>query len=92
MFTLLDPSHPQYQHKEFSLEKYNQKRFKNSFGISEKQFVTEIVLIGKTNMIALLLSEHAEMKFSILIGRRFLIGKFILDPSNFNLFLRKAEI
>ena len=50
------------------------------------------MLIGKTNMIALLLSEHAEMKFSILIGRRFLIGKFILDPSNFNLFLRKAEI
>jgi hypothetical protein len=87
VFTLLDPSHPQYNNQEFSTEKYHEKRIKNSFGHSEKRFViqTDILLFGRRYPIELSLSERGEMKFPILIGRRFLMGKFIVDSSKYDL-------
>lgn len=87
VFTLLDPSHPQYQQQSFSIEKYSEKHIKSSFGSSEKRFVveTDIILFGRKYPIKLSLSERGKMKFPILIGRRFLRGKFIVDPAKSNL-------
>ncbi len=87
VFTLLDPSHDQYQHKEFSTENYSEKRVKNSFGSSEKRFVvrTDIMLFGHKHNIEFSLSERGEMRFPILIGRRFLMGKFIVDSAKYDL-------
>ena len=86
-FTLLDPSHPKYNKQEFSTENFHEKRIKNSFGNSEKRYVikTDILLFGKKYPIELSLSERGEMRFPILIGRRFLMGKFIVDPSKYDL-------
>lgn len=86
-FTLLDPSHEQYNNKKFSTDKFHKKLIKNSFGSSEKRYIieTEILLFGKTHPIELSLSERGEMKFPILIGRRFLMGNFIVDPSRYDL-------
>ena len=93
IFTLLDPSHPQYDKKEYSTERYHEKLIKSSFGRSEKRFVvqSDIKLFGKTYPIQLSLSERGEMKFPILIGRRFLIGKFIVDPSKYNLSFKQNK-
>ncbi len=93
VFTLLDPSHPQYQQQEFSMENFSEKRIKNSFGSSEKRFVikTDILLFGKKHGIELSLSERGEMKFPILIGRRFLMGKFIVDPSKYDLSYKRRK-
>lgn len=90
-FTLLDPSHPQYNKKEFTTDKYVEKRIKNSFGSAEKRFViqTEIEIFGNRYPIELSLSERGEMKFPILMGRRFLMGRFIVDPSKYNLSHKK---
>ena len=87
VFTLLDPSHTQYNNKVFSTEKFYEKRIKNSFGGSEKRFVIEtvILLFGKTYSVELSLSERGEMRFPILIGRKFLMGKFIVHPSRYDL-------
>lgn len=87
VFTLLDPSHPQYNHQEFSVEVYHEKRIKNSFGSSEKRFVieTDIRIFGKSYPIELSLSERGEMRFPILVGRKFLMGKFIVNPSKYDL-------
>ena len=92
-FTLLDPSHPQYNKKEYSTENYEEKKIKNSFGTSEKRFIikTEIVLFGQKYPINLSLSERGEMKFPILIGRRFLMGKFIVDCSKYNLSFKNKQ-
>lgn len=86
-FTLLDPSHHQYGNKEFSTDNFNEKRIKNSFGSSEKRFVitTSIRLFGKRYTIELSLSKRGEMRFPILIGRKFLMGKFIVNPSKYDL-------
>lgn len=93
VFSLLDPSHSQYQDQEFSVEKYTEKRIKSSFGSSEKRYVieTDIMLFGQKYAIELSLSKRGEMKFPILIGRRFLMGKFIVDPSRYNLSYKKRK-
>ena len=92
-FNLLDPSHPQYQNKEFSTENFSEKRIKNSFGSSEKRFIiqTDIMLFGQKYDIELSLSERGEMRFPILIGRRFLIGKFIVDPAKYDLSYKRRK-
>lgn len=92
-FTLLDPSHPQYNKQAYSTEDYHEKSVKNSFGHSEKRFVikTNIILFGQKYPIQLSLSERGEMKFPILIGRRFLMGKFIVDTSLYNLSYKKSK-
>jgi len=93
VFTLLDPSHSQYDEREFSTEKFCEKRIKNSFGSSENRFVieTDIRLFGKKYPIELSLSERGAMRFPILIGRRFLMGKFIVDSSKYDLSFKKAK-
>lgn len=93
VFTLLDPSHSQYDNKEISTDEFSEKRIKNSFGSSEKRFVieTDIWIFGKKYPIELSLSAREKMKFPILIGRRFLMGKFIVDPSKYDLSHKKAK-
>lgn len=93
VFTLLDPSHPQYNNREFSTDKFRDKWIKNSFGSSEKRFVieTDIKLFGKKYPIELSLSKRGEMRFPILIGRRFLMGKFIVDSSKYDLSFKKSQ-
>jgi len=90
-FTLLDPSHDQYNKKEFSTSIYSEKQIKNSFGMSERRFVivTTIKLFAKKYNIELSLSERGEMRFPILIGRRFLIGKFVVDSAKYDLSYKK---
>jgi len=90
-FTLLDPSHSQYDKKEYSTSNFLQRTVKNSFGASEKRFVIEtfIELFGKRFPIDLSLSERSQMRFPILIGRRFLMGKFVVDSSKFDLSYKK---
>jgi hypothetical protein len=86
-FTLLDPSYHQYDNKQLSTENFSQKSVKNSFGSSERRFVikTTILLFGKEYPIDLSLSERGEMKFPILIGRKFLMKEFIVDPARTDL-------
>jgi hypothetical protein len=93
-FTLLDPSHPHYKGNKLSTEKYSEKRIKNSFGSSEKRYVieSEIILFGQKYSIELSLSERGEMKYPILIGRRFLMGKFIVDPSKYDLSYKRRKL
>lgn len=92
-FKLLDKTHPQYNDKEFLAEHYKEKKVKNSFGGSEKRFViaTTIKLFDKVYPIELSLSKRGEMRFPILIGRKFLIGKFIVDSSKNDLSFKQEN-
>lgn len=92
-FTLLDPSHDQYLHEEISTDKFKVKQVKNSFGSSEKRYVidTNIVLFGKTHPIQLSLSERGKMRFPILIGRRFIMGKYVVDSSKYDLSFKNKK-
>lgn len=93
-FTLLDPEHSFYNHKEFSYRNYTSKIIKSSNGISEKRFMiyTEIVIFNTTFPIYLTLSERKEMKFPVLLGRKFLNKKFVIDTAKKNLSNKLKQI
>ena len=92
-FQILDPSHPQYQEKEYKTKRFKKKLVKNSFGESEERFIVEtiIVLFGEEYPIYLSLSERSDMKFPILIGRRLLNRRFMVDSSKTNLSYRQKR-
>lgn len=80
-FKLLDPEHDFYNNKEFTFKNYASKIVKSSNGISETRFMihTEIIMFQKKFPIYLTLSERKDMKFPILLGRKFLNKKFVID-------------
>ena len=82
-FKVLDPSHPQYMDRVFRTKNFKQKTVKSSFGDVERRYVvtTKITLFGKEYSIQLSLSERGNMKYPVLMGRRFLRKKFIVDTS-----------
>lgn len=77
----LDPTHPEYNEKELYFSSYSIKKVKSSNGITESRYKvqTKIFLFNKEYTIHLTLTERSKMKYSVLIGRRFLKGKFIVD-------------
>ena len=86
-FTLLDEEHPQFNNKEFKVKNYSSKIVKSSNGIAEKRFLiqTTILIFNELHPIYLTLTERKDMKFPILIGRKFLNKKFVIDTVKKNL-------
>lgn len=82
-FKLLDPSHILYNEKEFVVRDYKKKMVKSSNGVSEQRIVvkTIIKLFDEIFPIELTLSERGEMKYPVLLGRKFLTKKFIVDTA-----------
>ena len=85
-FELLDPSHPEYENKVYKVKNYNEKAIKSSNGIIEHRYIikTIIVIFNEKYPIELSLSERSDMKFPILLGRKFLNKQFIVNPSLIN--------
>jgi hypothetical protein len=86
-FTLLDPEHEFYNDKEFTFKNYTSKIVKSSNGIAEQRFMiqTTIFIFNESFPIYLTLSERKDMKFPILIGRKFLNKKFIINTAKKNI-------
>ena len=78
----LDKEHPNYNHKSFIFKEYNTIKVRSSNGIAQKRYEIKstIKIFGKTYKISLSLSDRKEMKYPVLIGRKFLNNKFIVDP------------
>ena len=83
----LDEEHPDYHEREIIFDKYDVRVVKSSNGQSEARYriLTEITLFGKTYPIFLTLSDRAEMKFPVLVGRKFLTRRFVVDINKTNL-------
>jgi len=86
-FRLLDKSHPEFNNREFIYPDFKQKLVRNSFGVAEKRFVIEagIVLFGEEIRTSFTLSERGEMKYPVLLGRKLLNRRFIVDTTKINL-------
>lgn len=93
-FELLDPDHPNYNHKKFVFTDYEERVIKSSFGTQEERFAikTTIELFGKSFPILLTLSERSDMKYPILLGRKFLTKRFVVDTAKKNLSQKFKEI
>jgi hypothetical protein len=83
----LDPNHPQYHEKEFCFKKFKMRTIKSSNGSVEERVSinTEITIFQKKYPIELTLTERNEMKHPVLLGRKFISKRFLIDTSRKNL-------
>lgn len=82
-FNLLDPTHETYNEKLFELPIHKQKTVKSSNGVSEQRFIvkTRVRILEDLLDIELSLTDRSEMKYPVLLGRKLLKGRFLVDPS-----------
>ncbi|MBS1636389.1 MAG: ATP-dependent zinc protease [Bacteroidetes bacterium] len=75
---LLDANGSDYKFSEFTL-----KKIKNSFGEMEERYIIKtLIRIGRKKIrTTISLSDRGNMRYPVLIGRRLLKGKFIVDVS-----------
>lgn len=73
--------HTNFKGKDIIFKNYSKTNVKSSNGIMESRFKikSEIIFFGKTYKINLTLSTRNDMKFPVLIGRKFLNKKFLVD-------------
>ena len=85
-FKLLDPSHPEYNEQDQKFTDYSQKEIKNSFGEIENRYVIKtIIRMGHKQIKALIsLSDREKMRYPVLIGRKLLKNRFVVDVSLLN--------
>jgi hypothetical protein len=85
-FKLLDPTHPDYDQQEQKFSEYFQKEIKNSFGEIEKRYIIKtIVKIGNKRIKSVIsLTDRGTMRYPVLIGRKLLKNRFIVDVSLLN--------
>ena len=84
--TFLDEEHPLYNGKEFIFQDYDVVFVRSSNGIVQKryQIQSKIKLFDHIYKISLSLAARQEMRFPVLLGRKFLTKKFIVDTEYFD--------
>lgn len=82
-FCLLDEVHESYHGKRMSMPIYKIKKVKSSNGeIQERPSIkVSVEFFGKKYKSVISLTNRADMKFPMLIGRRFLNNRFLVDVS-----------
>ena len=80
---LLEPEDEGYTGQKINIKHYKVKKVKNSFGQMEKRFLiqTSMVIGNHTIPAAFTLSDRKKMKNAVLLGRKILKGKFLVDVS-----------
>lgn len=80
-FTVLSKRYPKYKNNVIQTTRYVKKKVKNSFGQEELRYqvFTSILLRGKEIDAEFTLSDRSKMKNPILLGRKILKGRFIVD-------------
>ena len=79
----LDPTHPAYTGEVEVFDIVKQVKVKSSNGFHEERIMirTQMDVNGNEFDILLTLTNRKGMKFPVLLGRRFLRGKFLVDVS-----------
>lgn len=93
-FKLLDPSHPAYNGKEYKVKDFRERKIINSFGHWEYRFAikTKVKLFGNIYTAEFTLSNRGRMKYPVLLGKKLLKGRYLVDVSKSNLsYNRKKE-
>ena len=84
-FTLLDPV--SQVKKEYRFTSFSTKKIRNSFGEMEERYLIKTLLkLGKKNIQAnISLTNRDKMRYPVLIGRRPIKGKFVIDVKHIHI-------
>lgn len=93
-FKLLDPSHPEYEDKEYLFRDFEEKSIKSSSGYAERRYIirTTTQLFGRTFDTEFSLADREQMKFPILLGRKFLRQHFVVDVGKKDLSFKQQNV
>lgn len=82
----LDPKDVLYNEKAFEFDVFAERMVKPTTGVSERRYVieTEVIIFNKLYPIELTLADRETMKYPILLGKNFLIKKFVVDVAKVN--------
>ncbi|MFN4144478.1 MAG: ATP-dependent zinc protease [Runella sp.] len=77
------PAHRGEKHRRFVTEDFELKAIKNSFGQTEMRYVikTRIRLFGKMFRTEFSLADRQQMRYPVLLGRKLLRNRFLVDVS-----------
>ncbi len=80
-FKLLDKKHPAYSGVEVRTPQFKEKKVKSAIGDYEYRYQVQLKVrfYGKLYLVTFNLSSRHHMKYPVLIGRRFLNNKFLVD-------------
>jgi hypothetical protein len=86
-FILLDEEHPEFTGLKFSFREFEERDIKNSFGEVERRFViiTNLKVFNEDIATEFSLSNRGSLKFPILIGRKIVRNRFLIDVTKKNL-------
>ena len=92
-FILLDEEHPEFTGMKFVFEMFEERNIKNSFGEVERRFVITTVLkiFNEEIITEFSLSNRGSLKFPILIGRKILRDRFLIDVKQKNLSFKEKQ-
>jgi hypothetical protein len=92
-FKLLDPKSKQYKDYTLSTSDYKKKKVKSSNGVVEYRYQVKltITLLGESYRALFNLSKRHNMRFPILLGRKFLSKRFLVDVSKKDLSAKNAS-
>ena len=93
LFKLLNPSHPEYNEQIHRFIDFSKKEIKNSFGTLEERYIikTKVKIGNKTINTVISLTDRGNMRYPVLIGRKLLKNKFIVDISQIYLTEKKKK-
>jgi len=93
-FEILDPKHPEFNNQKFYSEKYALKKVKSSNGIVSLRYLikTKVQFGNKKYKIEFTLNNRMNMRYPVLLGRKFISGRFLVDVSSRYIFTRKLEL
>lgn len=79
--------------KNIACKDFYQKVIRNSFGQAEKRYIikTPVLIFGEEIMTEFSLSNRKSMRFPVLLGRKFLKGKFMVDVNRYQISFKKKE-
>lgn len=92
-FVLLDEEHPEFTGMRFIFPQFEVRNIKNSFGEVERRFVivTTLKIFNEEITTEFSLSNRGSLKFPILIGRKILRDRFLIDVKKKNLSYREKR-
>ncbi len=93
-FVVLDPSHKQYKNTVQQTSTYEVKKVTSSSGQSEMRYKvkTRVVIFEEEIEAEFTLTNRSEMKYPILLGRKLLKGRFLVDVSKMYLAKKSKRI
>jgi hypothetical protein len=87
-FVLLDEEHPEFTGMKFKMSKFTQREVKNSSGEAELRYIirTTIKLFNRKIRAEFSLSDREKLRFPVLLGRKILRNRFLIDVTKKDLY------